>query len=63
MYKKIVKYFSAHVMYNSLVHFLIGAGVGVLIASPFLAPHPVRWSLLLIALGLLGHIYPMFIKK
>lgn len=63
MYKKVLKYYSAHPVYNSVVSFLIGSGVGVLIASPFIGPHPVRWGVFLIVLGLLGKIYPLFAKK
>lgn len=63
MYKKVLKYFAAHVMYNSLAHFLIGAGVGILIAGPFIAPHPVRWGVFLLGLGTLMHLYPLMGKK
>ena len=55
MCKKIVKYFPAHI--------LIGVGIGILIAGPFIAPNPVRWGVGLLVLGLLGHIYPTFVKK
>lgn len=62
-YKKVRTYFAKYVDYNSLVHLVGGVGIGILIASPFAFPHPVRWGAALIALGLLGHLYPLIAKK
>lgn len=63
MCKKILKYLSVHPFYNSTIHVVIGVGIGILIAGPFIAPHPVRWGVGLLILGLLGHVYPIFVKK
>lgn len=62
MYKKVTVYFSKHVMYNSLVHVLGGVGIGILITYP-LVSHTLRWGLLLLVLALLGHLYPLIVKK
>lgn len=62
MFKKADKYFSKHVWFNSTVHAIGGIGVGILIASPFANPHPVRWGLALLGISLLGHVYA-FIDK
>ena len=63
MYKKLLKYFSAHAVYNSAVHVVIGMGIGIILAWPIFLPHPVRWGVGLIAIGLAGHFYPLFVKK
>ena len=63
MYNKINKYFSKHVMYNSAVHAIGGAGIGILIAQPLANPHPVRWAIVLIIISLLGHWYALMGKK
>jgi len=63
MYKKALKYFSLHPYYNSVVHVLIGLGLGILITYPLVGEHPVRWGIALVALGLLGHLYPLMAKK
>lgn len=57
------KYMEANAMYNSLVHFLIGLGVGVLITYPYIGIHPVRVGGLLVAVGLAMHLYPLVAKK
>lgn len=62
-YKKVRTYFTKRVDYNSVVHLVGGVGIGILIASPFAFPHPVRWGVALIALSLLGHLYPLMVKK
>lgn len=63
MYKKALKYFSAHPYYNSFIHLLIGIGVGILITYPFVGAHPIRWGVTLVVLGLLAHAYPLVVKK
>ncbi len=63
MYKKIVSYFSKHLHYSALVHLIFGAGIGVLITYPLVQTHPVRWGIALLAIGILGHLYPLTIKK
>lgn len=62
MYKKVKKYFEKHSYYNSTVHLLLGAGLGILF-NPYTDTHPVRWAVALIVLGTLGHIYPVLVKK
>ncbi|MCL5970016.1 MAG: DUF423 domain-containing protein [Patescibacteria group bacterium] len=62
MYKKVKKYFEKHIYFNSFVHVLIGIGIGIW-ANPFTGIHPLRWAGVLIVLGILGHIYPAFVKK
>ncbi len=63
MYKSAMAYLKKHPMYNATVHVLAGAGVGILLARPLFGPHPVRWGVLLLALGILGHLYPTMGKK
>ncbi|MDO8620979.1 MAG: hypothetical protein Q7R31_01725 [Candidatus Levybacteria bacterium] len=63
MYKKITNYFKKHVTYNSFVHAVGGIGIGVLIASPIVGIHPLRWGLGLIGLSLLGHLYAAVSEK
>lgn len=61
--KKIENYFSKHVHYNSFVHVITGIGIGVLLTYPVFGAHTLRWGVGLIALGVLGHLYPYFVKK
>lgn len=63
MYKKIMKYMRAHPMYNSTIHVLAGMGIGALITYPYLLPHPVRWGVVLLALGVAGHLYPLVTRR
>lgn len=63
MYKKINAYFSKHVMYTSFVHAVAGMGLGILITYPYVGTHPVRVGVGLLALGTLGHLYPLFASK
>ncbi|MCL5434858.1 MAG: hypothetical protein M1405_00515 [Patescibacteria group bacterium] len=63
MYKKIEKYFSKHVYVNSFAHLLIGVGVGILITNSFVNPHPLRYGLALVAIGVLIHFYAYFQEK
>ena len=63
MLKNTEKYFKAHPAFNALTHALGGMGVGILITYPFIGSHPVRWGVILLALSLLGHVYPSLIKK
>lgn len=60
--KKITAYFKKFPSYNSLVHIIIGLGLGVLITYPLVGSHPVRWGLLLLVIGLAGHLYPLMGK-
>ncbi|OGE36913.1 hypothetical protein A3B45_02900 [Candidatus Daviesbacteria bacterium RIFCSPLOWO2_01_FULL_39_12] len=61
--KEIEKYFSNHVRYNSTIHVLAGIGIGILITYPLIGAHPVRWGLAFLVLGILGHLYPLMVKK
>lgn len=63
MMEKQRKYLSKHVWYNSLLHAIGGLGLGVLLARPMAADHPVRWGVALIAIATLGHLYPLTAKK
>lgn len=56
-------YFKKHVDYNSFVHVIGGMGIGILIASPIADPHPVRWGVTLLAIAVLGHLYPLMTEK
>lgn len=63
MYKKITDYFQKHIGYNSIVHVIGGIGIGILITSPIINPHPVRWGLALLGISILGHLYALAAKK
>ena len=55
--KKIMNYFGKRIEFNSTVHILLGIGIGALITYPVAGIHPVRFGLLFIALGILGHVW------
>jgi len=55
--KKISRYFSKHVFVNSFVHIVIGAGLGVLLTHGIFDPHPVRFGIIFLVLGVVGYIY------
>lgn len=61
--KEIEKYFAGHVRYNSTIHVLAGIGIGILITYPLIGAHPVRWGITFLALGILGHLYPLIQKR
>lgn len=63
MYKKLSSYFSKHIIFSSSVHVLIGLGLGILITYPFIGSHPLRWGTAILVIGLLGHLYPLMVKK
>lgn len=63
MCKLIKKYLAAHPYYNAAVHTIIGIGIGALITYPYFGAHPLRWGVGLVVVGILGHLYPMVIKK
>lgn len=63
MYKQLEKYFGKHVLYNSVVHVLIGMGLGILLTYPVIGAHPLRWGVGLITVGILAHLYPLTLKK
>lgn len=57
------KYFKNHPAYNSIVHVIGGIGIGILITYPFIGDHPVRWGVAFVIVSILGHLYPIFLKK
>lgn len=61
--KKIENYFKKHPMFNAAVHATAGLGVGILITYPLVGEHPVKWGLTLLGLAVLGHLYPLWLKK
>lgn len=61
--KKIEQYLKSHPMYSAAIHAIAGIGVGILITYPLVGAHPVRWGLTLLVIGILGHLYPLIIKK
>lgn len=63
VYKKLSSYFAKHTQYNSVVHFVIGLGIGILLTRSFFDPHPLRWGVGLLVIGLLAHLYPLTSKK
>ena len=60
--KRIEKYFAKHVYFNSFAHLVVGVGIGALITNSFLNPHPVRYGIALITIGVLFHAYAYFQK-
>lgn len=63
MFKKAEGFFKKNPAYNALIHILIGVGIGVLITYPFAGIHPVRLGAAFLAVGLVGHLYPLVVKK
>ena len=63
MYRQLVAHAKKHPHYNAVIHALIGLGIGILLARPVFTVHPMRWGILFLALGLLGHLYPLATKK
>jgi hypothetical protein len=63
MIKKMEKYFSKHVYYNSGVHFLIGIGLGILVSRPWAGAHPLRTGLIILLVGVILHAYPVMMGK
>lgn len=61
--KQITGYFKTHPVYNSMIHLLIGLGIGALLTYPVFGSHPLRWGLVLVTIGLLGHLYPLVLKN
>lgn len=63
MYKKVENYFKKHPYFNSAVHIVAGAGFGVLVTYPLVGEHPLRVGVVLLGIGVLGHLYPLMTKK
>lgn len=55
--KATMNYFGKHVEFNSVVHILIGIGIGALLTYPVAGIHPVRFGLVFLVLGILGHVW------
>lgn len=53
------KYFSKNPNANSLTHFLLGVGVGILITYPYVGLHPVRWGMAFLVAGAIGYVMAM----
>lgn len=60
--RKIEAYLNSHTTYNALIHICTGVGIGILLTHPLLDPHPLRWGFAFLAIGILGHIYPLLKK-
>lgn len=63
MIKQTEKYFAKHPIFNGIVHILAGIGIGILVTYPYVGQHPLRWGLAFIAVGILGHLYPLLVKN
>lgn len=63
MDKRISKYLGLHSAYNSSIHLIAGAGLGILATYPIFSGHTLRWGLGLLALGVLGYVYPLTLKS
>lgn len=61
--KQIETYFKRHPSHNAITHLFLGIGLGILLTYPIVGNHPVRWGSLFVGLGILGHLYPLWIKK
>jgi hypothetical protein len=62
-YNSVTKYFSKHVLYNSFIHVIAGAGIGIILARPIDGSHPVQLGLILIGVSVLGHLIPGIMGK
>lgn len=62
-YQKMQKYFEKHSSYSAVVHLLIGMGIGIFITYPLVGAHPLRWASGFLAVGILGHLYPLIAEK
>jgi predicted regulator of amino acid metabolism with ACT domain len=63
MIKRMERYFKKHPHQNAVAHFLIGAGLGILMARPVFGIHPVRWGIVLLTVGVALHLYPLRNQK
>jgi len=62
-YQKIQKYFGKHGHFNAVVHLVVGIGIGIFITYPFVGAHPLRWTIIFLGIGILGHLYPLVGEK
>lgn len=51
------KYLAKNPEFNSVIHAVLGIGVGILITYPLAGIHPVRWAAVFIVAALLGHVW------
>lgn len=61
--QKILKFLGAHAEYNAFIHVLSGIGMGILITYPLIGEHPIRWAVVFLTVGVLGHLYPLVAGK
>ena len=52
-----MRYFERHAQYNSAVNILLGIGIGALLTYPVAGSHPVRFGLVFLTIGVLGHVW------
>ncbi len=57
------KYFQKNPGFNSIIHIVIGIGIGILVTYPLIGAHPVRWGVFFLILGLVGHLYPIWTRS
>lgn len=62
MYKKFTNFYRKHLFYHAMIHVAVGMGIGILITYPYVGAHPLRYGLAFLALGLIGHLYPLSSK-
>lgn len=61
--QKILKFLGAHAEYNAFIHCVSGIGLGILITYPLVGSHPIRWAVVFLTVGVLGHLYPLVAGK
>jgi hypothetical protein len=61
--KKYLEYFRNNPTYNALIHLTLGMGIGILITYPLVRSHPLRVGLALVVVGIVGHLYPLMVKR
>jgi len=60
---KINKYFSEHVVYNSMIHGSVGLGIAWLISLAWgYSVVALVLGIIFLVIGIAGHIYPLFAK-
>lgn len=55
--KHINKFLSKNTEFNSVIHAMLGIGVGILITYPLIGVHPLRWAIFFIGIAVIGHIW------
>lgn len=54
--KLMEKYFAKHVWENSAAHMFLGLGAGFVLTHPLADPHPLRWGLIFLTVGVVWHL-------